>query len=915
VNVSTPRSSSNVIAPSSASSFLTTRVELLVDVAVFGLAFAVRLWFNFVSNVPNVCLAGDASEYVRIAQGLNTAFHLPLQFWVDTIFNTAAHPQTASANPPQLAQLHEMSRSGYIFPLFLLLAFAAGGNAPDSAHWQIPVGVQCLATAASCTVISKIALQLWDKKTAVTAGVLAALYPGFVVNSGRLYSDLFAETLCCVALLVSTNILIKRKSNIWLSLLLGALLPAITMTRSVLLVAIPIFVLPLFWLERKDGIKAFAAVAAGAAAVVFPWLVLQKAALGTVSLIVDRGGRYNLFVGVTADSQGWLSFPAPYLVNIESVPPLKIVIDAFNHGREGFIKLLLDKPARFLATPCNDFKAPIGVASCWLQTVLHQVILTFSALGLLTSLFDTREYRDERKERARLLLIAFFLAHAPYLLFVTMSRYALTSMPVVILFGAAGITALSSAPAARRGKRFLSWSSIAVASVVVLLMVVKQNWAELFLSKCSALPLWLAFGIQGLLRGVPLAMAIYATLQLALQQNLPGKRTKLLAMTMAVLVLPELVLPLRAYSRYGEYPIAFDQPGQHVLECIPVDGAPERALRSGAAYVMVNIENGEHLRDDIAVSINGVKLNGPFIPAMSLAQSLPSAVKIATSEFRLEAEWILTDMLHGFGDLSLLKVRDTYLIPVSAFELKEALKKDNHLFALTVEKLNDAQNTLYSGHYIKSGEDKNATLLLPSVSIFSWEKGSYGMERTDTMNDPALDQKVTVKRVDGKQVNVHDTFIRLLVAESGGDKPNVTHFALAAEHWNSPLPSEITQIVNVFAPKTSPSSVQVIRLTGTLNVTRKQAENAHLRIDAIYKQADGSLISQQSSWVPRLLTSSGKTTHLDYTLPVWLSKTSQLRQVKVTFYDLTAYTAVPENCEVQIIELPSNPVISTHQFF
>lgn len=914
VNASVQQSSSNTNVGRVSVGFLAGRQSLLADLAVFFLALTLRLWFSFASNVPNVSLAADASEYLRYAQGLNTALHLPVQFWLDTMSCTLVKTPTTTI-APALSQLHEMSRSGYIFPLFLWFTFALAGVAPDSAHWQIPIVAQCILSSIGCVAISKIGQNLWDERTGLTAAALAAIYPSFIVNSARLYSDPFAEILSCIALLISTNILIKRKSNIWVCLALGALITALGMTRSVLLVTFPLFILPLFWLERQACIKAITAVVVGMAVVIFPWVLLQKAALGTVSLMVDRGGRYNLFVGLNTDSHGWLSFPAPRLDNIESVTPLKIIIQAIKKNPDALLKLLLDKPARFLATPCNDFKAPLGVISCWMQTVIHQVILAFASLGLVTSLFETSTYRDRQKEKARMLLLAFFVFHAPYLLFITMSRYALTAIPVVILFSAAGVTTLAGSIKARQSRRVSTYGIVAIVSIFALLLLLQGNCADYLLTKYPAVPLWFAFVIQGALRGTPFAIAIYATLRLALHQDLPRKQVKILALFIAALVLPELALPLRAYKRYGEYPIVFNQPGQRVLECIPLGNKLEQMLKQSVTYVTVNIENGEHLRDDIAISINGVTLSGPFIPAMSLAQSLPSIVKTSTAELKLEAEWILTDMLHGFGNLSLLRLRDTYLIPVTPAELKQALQKDPHLLALTIEKLDDTPNTLYSGHFVKSVTAKTGCLILPAVSMFSWEKGGYGMERADTMNDLALDQKVIVKRMEGRYPNLHDTFLRILVAESGGDQPQSSHYVLPSDAWKSAKSGELTQIIDVSSPRKSAASVQVIRFTGRLNSSHQHDKDARIEIAAIYEQPDGSEVLQQSSWLPKQLMMIDKSINMDYTTPLCLSKTSHLKKVSVKFLNLVTAMGSPQNCEVQILELPTNPVISSHQIF
>ena len=102
-------------------------------------------------------------------------------------------------------------------------------------------------------------------------------------------------------------------------------------------------------------------LAIGFACVALPWLAFQKVAFGDASLIVDRVGHYNFFVGNNTDTQGWLSVPYPDGRGIEEKPLHGISgEEAYQRNPSHWWSLLpVDKPLRLFQFPWNDYRTPI----------------------------------------------------------------------------------------------------------------------------------------------------------------------------------------------------------------------------------------------------------------------------------------------------------------------------------------------------------------------------------------------------------------------------------------------------------------------------------------------------------------------------------------------------------------------------
>jgi hypothetical protein len=386
---------------------------------IVALALMARLWFNFGTEHPNAFAAADASEYLRYADAL-------------------AKVISGHAGCPMDECLKEFVITGPALPVFMLMATALTGQPFDPTNSDILLAAQSIVSALTAGLIYFIALRLFNHKTALYAGIIAALYPAFIVNSGRLYSETFGTFIECLAVFFIVRGFFPVKRVLLTNFFLGAAVVVGELTRSAMVlltsVSLPfVFLQGLLSSQRpnsdlissdsissssmnsgsldsgsissgslssvsissvsinsrlrqlnwRQGCLGLALTLAGMAVVLTPWFIFEKAAYNKMTLAVDRVGHYNLFVGTNTTTQGFLSYPYPDGRGIEEKSFLTLIAHSFKQSPSRFIKLAMDKPARLFKAPWNDFRCPIGPFDYKLQVAFHQAVLLLAIVGIL----------------------------------------------------------------------------------------------------------------------------------------------------------------------------------------------------------------------------------------------------------------------------------------------------------------------------------------------------------------------------------------------------------------------------------------------------------------------------------------------------------------------------------------------------
>jgi hypothetical protein len=153
---------------------------------------------------------------------------------------------------------------------------------------------------------------LFDRRTGLLAGAIAALYPTFVAYSHLLWAEtLFALLITCA---LAGLVWMERLRAGWLALGVGTLFGAAALTREI---ALPVAVVAVGWTlwlapvgERRAAALRGALVALGIAIVVSPWVQRNHAQLGRI-LPISSVGWIAIGEGNALEGRRWLRPAAP----------------------------------------------------------------------------------------------------------------------------------------------------------------------------------------------------------------------------------------------------------------------------------------------------------------------------------------------------------------------------------------------------------------------------------------------------------------------------------------------------------------------------------------------------------------------------------------------------------------------------
>jgi hypothetical protein len=840
---------------------------------VFLLALGVRLWFNFATPHVDATFACDGAEYLRDAQGLQTVASLPFSFWSTAWASAFGSLDSTQAEfvHRELSPLKELCQAGPIFPLFILTSFKLSGTQALLVNTIPPIAAQCLLTSLSCLLIALTGTVLWDKRAGLTAGVLAAIYPGFIVNSGRLYSESFAMLLICAILFMVSFAFIKRELSLTGSFALGVLAALLHVTRSVM-AAISLALVPITYaIGGKRKKEKLALYVIGFALVFLPWMFLQKCTFGKTSFVVDRVGHYNFSIGNNVDTQGWLTFPYPVCENIPSKSFVRIWREGFQISPERWFKLMLDKPVRLFSVPWNDFKTAIGPFNLRWQIAFHELLLLLAGIGVVTSLSEkSKDPGNWRKVIARSGILAFFLFHFVYCGFITVPRYALPAVPCIILFAAAAITAISRH---QLTKAALQAAFLLLAMTLIFFLIERCDFVIPVTRLAGENWLFALLALQVIMRLLAYAAVFFLAFRLATRLNVSQRVAAISALMLFLTSLPGVCLPLRVFGRWNEWAEPFNQPGKTIVQTIRLDNQQIEQMLNRQSYVMVNLENGAFLADDLRIRVNGVDLDTFPIPIMSFAEDLERYMTLANNSTCPEVEYILNDITYFVGGFP-LQLRQWFLVPISPDKLKAALAStqpgQSGTLNISVEKLTKRPNTFYGAF-----RTDPRFIFVPSVTQFSWEKGFYSVENDRGLSDFALDNKVSLPIekdvVTSSSLPNHPPhpYVRILVSPKVYDRSGLMSLlsdtSLPRLVRSTPGISAAASVVN---PKDHyHGSLNVIRFTADLSA-QPGVGNLSVGLIAGLTKPDGTSLLYASKWFPQVVTPVSASTHLDYAFPI-----------------------------------------------
>ena len=400
---------------------------------------------------------GDTPSYVAPAQAIR-----------DGGYSTRLPDVDVTGLPiPESAQ-GALERQTYRTPGYPLLLAATGFGGPGRPY--VLIVVQALLTGIGVALLALTARRLWGERVGLLTGVLAALdpYPKHYVP--RILSEALAGFL--VALAAYALVRAWQDRSAWWWAATGAATAALTLTRPLFALAVPLVVLAALVLRSWRGALT---CAAACALLLGPWLAWEGDTAGKVT-VSSFGEGWNLLIAAHGEGYGdsavevqhspsylhdFLSVhrfapsAAELRRNPEAHPHYLARADAEQRrlARAQYAKRLRHEPqtvlgeiayrAYFLWMAHEDWVQPHGVV--WLLRAADALMLLLAAIGAAIAI--------RRGGAGRALALFLLLFTAVNALHHVEARYAMPVRGLYVAFvGLAALTLLdrSRAPRERR---------------------------------------------------------------------------------------------------------------------------------------------------------------------------------------------------------------------------------------------------------------------------------------------------------------------------------------------------------------------------------------------------------------------------------------------------------------------------------
>ncbi|MBX9951368.1 MAG: hypothetical protein K2Y39_19525 [Candidatus Obscuribacterales bacterium] len=874
---------------------------------IFALSLAFRLWFNFVYPHVNNAGAADGSEYLRLAHALDRYFSQPHS---------------------DLSILSGFKQSGPVFPLFILFCQKVGGffgSFPDSAA---PVFGQCLLASLADVFLCLTANLLWGRQCALFGAAFTILYPAYLINTGRLYAESFSTSLSVILLYAMCRGFVGAKRN-WIHFLsLGAGLASLQLARSVMILLSAVSLPLTFFQERKSGaFKAVGLLIIGMALVMIPWLCAQKAVLNKASLVVDRVGNYNLFVGTNPDISGWLSYPYPDGTGIENRSQIAVLSGNLKRSWSRSLKLMLDKPFRLAKFPWNDFRTEVGLFTFPVQVAFHQILLLLCAVGVCLSFVANADGQAVERGvfRGRLLLLLYLASHAIYWFFITVPRYNMTATPVLIMFAAAGAASILSV-----FKRNHEHGILLANALVVLFLSARLS------------EIGLLFKITGnpsvsllILCAFKASAAILFFLLLWKFFPRPADKpllAKAVNLTIALISVFLVAYPARANGRSFEWQALLSHPGEKISQQIRFNRLDTDVLANRQLYLLIDTDGAGDFVENGLITVNGEQLQGPLIPGISLTQDF-SAFKYMGKEqeqIYYECEWIY-DCMTVSADRGSCDIRQWFVLPLPPKVVSKIV--GSGLADIQIQNKSGIRGFKVFGNY-------QPVSLFPSIYSSSWEKAFYGVENDRGFTDSRYDVKLDLARHEHASFvekspdlsplsGIQSGMYNLLITATSKGKDNqvftyASPFPKNLSLKNSEAKTCSTNISSLLAP--TASETWIFRLKGRSSVAgASKADRKHIRVEpkvkVVLNDDSGKTFVYPCRWLPRSLPAFGEPTRFDYCFPMMPGLLKEkISSVEVTFLRHDTGYSVDQPLEIEdlafeIIPLPNNPISSQNPIY
>lgn len=853
---------------------------------LFAIALLIRLWFCFFHTHINAYAGFDAVGYINAAKAIAELNTLPASFAKDclALLTGSANAAVTTYVHERLSALQPLMLSGPSYPVFLVLSNILTISAYDPNDWVKPVAAQCMISSVMVVLVAAIGRQLFDRKTGVMAGAIAAIYPPFIINCGRACTETYAAFL--LVLFSYVFLFVAQTQNrpseektgerfLFLKILaaaifLGCVAACLSLARTTLLpLSAVVFLMLFFRLNGKMRIGSLASFVVGFALVVMPWFAAQELIVGESNLVIDRVSRLNFGLGTSSQTQGWTGFPLHFKPIMDRTVNLQLITHLSDDPLP-FLWLLQDKIPRLFKCGWNDFKTWLGLFSPPAQDVLHQFIIAFAAAGIILSLDGVKEKTNKWRGRMTgvIFMVLVLLMHLPYMFFITVGRYNLTAMPFLIVFGAWGLRRLRHLGNLNREKTdvlelaypsiYLLFTIFVLADPLAMLVNAfgERGAAEIGIMTTIGLKIVLFLFLGGM---------TYVLINKRQAGSYSRSLTNILLFSIMILTFSSLCLPVRANGRWFERAVTFNRAGDGVTFELVAPPAVAKYVRDGKAYLMVDSESLDSLTNGLSITIDGKSLTGPYVPGLSLLDDQDNFERRGNELTRVaECCFESFSSVVGVGNND---VRQWFLVAIPAetepslMAGSRASQEGSHSMRITVKRTTHGRTRLF-----KALTRDDAELIVPDWQYSSWDKAFYGVERRGGICDPRTDRKLNAQKGDAGH------YVRLLLPEPTGENQKQSKLLSFQEVKEVNVEPKLSLTNEIFktmklspVPDYSSGDQWMIRVSGRYKTKGKLSPG----VEVITKSSEkNDEFSYNAPWAPKVLPPSNEWRQFDVACPL-----------------------------------------------
>jgi hypothetical protein len=434
-------------------------LQLLI---VFVAALTANLAFDISHVCQRVIFAPDGQHYLLTSQKL-TEFFLTIAQGKPNLSLLLSRP----CSEPILFD-------GPIVSLIPALAFTFLGHIPAASNWPtIAIISSCMQAMSACLICILTYKVTQNRVAAGVAGLLFIFYPGALIASARFCSEVPTVFFSLLFLLG-----LSGSSKLYpYAIIAGVSAGFLVMCKAAL---IPVTIFAIFWTAFKSSRKSlvFFLISGFFVFTVLPWSIYTKIITGKVSITAERMPAYNAAIGTDLTTNGWTTLPeSAYTQSVDQTnKPSSILINQWLKHPSELMILVVRRCTRLFAQPWNSFRQSVFGVSPIAQLIFHIILLAFGILGISLYCLVGRSQANFETRITGDLSIIFFLGHFCYVLFQAIARYALSAMPIFIIFAVYGCHFLIHN---RTGlSKTASRKAIAIAAILALFFVISIESAE-----------------------------------------------------------------------------------------------------------------------------------------------------------------------------------------------------------------------------------------------------------------------------------------------------------------------------------------------------------------------------------------------------------------------------------------------------